>query len=120
MGIISIDPAKKAEIDKSLLIADLEKWFAETSAAGFTTEEGWKLGMSQQDVSLLTGNYVLAKEAAALGLPLPPVIDSDGVSHNFSSIDDMTALMLEYGQARSALSAEYAAKKKAILDGTQP
>ena len=69
--------------------------------------------MQQSDVTLLTGNFVLAKEAAAMNLPIPPVIDAVGGVHEMG-IDDLTELMLLYGQARAALSVEYAARKAAI------
>lgn len=117
---VTLDPVKKAEIDKQGLLAALEDWFVEVTGPGFKTPDGWRIGMSQADVSLLTGNYVLAKEAASMGLPLPAIVDLDGASHTFDSIEDLTALMLSYGQARAAISAEYAAKKKAILDHAQP
>jgi hypothetical protein len=55
----------------------------------------------------------LAKEAAAAELPLPPVIDTDGVAHQLS-ISELTALMLAYGAHRAAISTEYAARKAAI------
>lgn len=118
--VVTVNAEKKDAIDRAEALASLDEWFAEAVADGFVTDDGWVLGMAQQDVSLLTGNYVLAKEADSLGLPLPPVIDQDGVPHTFASISDMTSLMLAYGQARSQLSAEYAAKKQAILDGTLP
>jgi hypothetical protein len=95
--------------------ADLEaadEWFATQIAAGFESSAGIKLGLSEADVTLLTGNYVLSKEAAALELPLSPVIDTEGVAHTLS-IEDLTSLMLEYGQYRAQLSQEYAAKKAA-------
>lgn len=117
MSLISIDPVKKAEIDRQAALADVDKWFEEQIAAGFTTPEGWKLGMRQEDVALLTGNYVLAKEAAEIGAELPPIIDTDGVPHQLPSIQQMTQLMLSYGQARSAVSAEYAAKRAAVSGG---
>ena len=114
MPIITIDPAKKAEIDRRLALADVDAWFAGTVAEGFESDEGYVMGMSDADITLLTGNYVLAKEAAAMDLPLPPVIDRDGVPHSMESIEEMTALMLAYGQYRAQLSAEYATRKAAI------
>lgn len=114
---VSVDPAIAAEIDAELAIEELDKWFESELAEGVTTAGGWTLGMSQEDVSLLTGNFVLAKEAAALGMPVPPIIDADGVPHEMSGIEELTAIMLAYGQRRAELSAEYAAKKAEILGG---
>lgn len=114
MPIVSIDPAKKAAIDRRTALAAVEAWFRWKVDQGFTTPEGWRLGLTQEDVTLLTGAFVLAKEADALGAPIPPVIDMDGVPHEMDSIEELTAIMLGYGQARAALSAEYAARKAAI------
>lgn len=116
MPIITINPTLLAELQKKKALADLEKWFQETTLPGFETEDGWRLGMTPQDVTLLTGYYVLAKEAAAMGLPIPPIIDKDGVPHDIEEIEELTAIMLGYGQRRAEISAEYAAKKAAILE----
>jgi hypothetical protein len=92
----------------------VENWFKEQLAAGFTASRGFRLGLSTEDVALLTGNFVLAKSGAELGLPLPPVIDMDGISHTFASIEELTFLMLEYGQYRANLSAVYASRKETV------
>jgi hypothetical protein len=112
MGLITIDPAKKAAIDRDLALRAADEWFKAEQAKGFTTPGGWKLGLADSDIALLTGNYVLAKEASAMDLPLPPVVDMAGVPHSFESVEQLTSLMLLYGQHRSALSAEYAARKE--------
>jgi hypothetical protein len=117
MGIVTIDPAKKAVIDREKRLAAVQAWFDSEIAAGFETADGWKLGLSQADVTLLTGNFVLAKEAAALGMPVPPVIDTDGVAHEMDEIEELTAIMLAYGQYRATLSAEYATRRAAAIAG---
>lgn len=114
--VVSIDPAKKAEIDRKVALANLDFWFENAVSDGFETGNGWKLGLRESDVTLLTGQFVLAKEAAAIGLPLPPVVDVDGVPHEFETIEELTTLMLGYGTARAELSAEYATRKAAILN----
>jgi hypothetical protein len=114
MGIITLNPAKKAQIDADAAIRAEDSWFVGETAKGYTAPEGYVLGLTDRDVTLLTGNFVLAKEAAALGAPLPPVIDKDGGVHPVENIEDLTLLMLAYGQHRAALSAEYAARKAAI------
>jgi hypothetical protein len=113
MPTIQIDPAKKAEIDRQRALAEVDAWFAEQVAAGYETTYGWRLGLSEQDVTLLTGAFVLAKEAAALGLDVPPIIDAGGEPRSLT-MEEMTAVMLGYGQHRAALSGEYAARKAAI------
>jgi len=110
---IFLNESKKAEIDRQSALAAVDAWFAEQTAAGFTTAAGWRLGLAESDVTLLTGAFVLAKEADSMGLPLPPIIDADGVPRSLT-ISEMTAVMLGYGQHRATLSAEYAARKAAI------
>lgn len=117
MGLITLDPGKKAAIDQRLAMAGVDAWFAGEVAAGFQTAGGWRLGLSESDVTLLTGHYVLAKEAASLGAPIPPVVDMDGVPRPMASIEELTALMLAYGQHRAALSEEYATRKAAAAGG---
>jgi hypothetical protein len=114
MGIITLNPAKKAKIDQAEALREVDAWFQTKLDAGYTADGGYVLGLSDPDVTLLTGNFVLAKEAAALGAPLPPVIDKAGGVHAVESIEDLTLLMLAYGQYRASLSAEYAARKAAI------
>jgi hypothetical protein len=116
-GNVSLDPAKKAAIDTQEELAGVELWFNEEIAKGLTVADGWRLGMQTEDVTLLTGHYILAKEAAALGMAIPPLIDADGVPHEFEEIEELTAIMLAYGQRRAEISGEYAAKKAAILSG---
>jgi hypothetical protein len=113
--MISIDPTAKKEVDDAVAIAALDAWFAEQLKQGITTSGGIRLAMTESDVTLLTGNFVLAKEAAALGGQLPPLIDSDGGVHTFTAIEELTAVMLGYGLARAELSKEYARRKAEIL-----
>jgi hypothetical protein len=111
MGLITINAEKKAAIDLRKMEAEADAWFASAIAAGFTSPtSGVTLNLTDADVALLTGNFVLAKEAAAMELPLPPVIDAHGTPHNLS-LQELTELMLEYGQHRAALSAEYAGRR---------
>ena len=116
--VVSLDEEKKAVIDARLAaehaVVEFDTWWIEQVEQGFRSSGGILLGLTTEDVTLLTGNFVLAKEAAALSLDLPPVIDKDGVPHSLD-LEDLTALMLEYGQHRAALSAEYATRKAAIL-----
>jgi hypothetical protein len=119
MATIVVNQAKKAAIDERLAAeasaASADAWFASQIAEGFTSADGIHLGLTPEDVTLLTGNFVLAKEAAALELGIPPVIGKDGVAHELD-IEELTTLMLAYGQHRAALSAEYAQRKAAITE----
>lgn len=107
---VTIDATKKKKIDDAVSAAErranADAWMAGQIEKGFVSSEGVPLGLTNEDVLLLTGNFVLAREAAALDLPLPAVIDANGSSHQLG-IDDLTAVMLEYGQHRAKLSADY-------------
>ena len=43
------------------------------------------------------------------------IVDTNGESHSLS-LQDLTALMLQYGQARAIMSNSYATIKKSILE----
>ena len=117
--VVTVDPARKAAIDEKLAAdqakVEFDSWWIEQIEQGFRSADGIRLGLTTEDVTLLTGNFVLAKEAAALGLDIPPVIDRDGIPHALD-IEELTTLMLEYGQHRAALSAEYAQRRAAITE----
>lgn len=113
--IIQSWPLEKAKLEK---LESVDKEWTATLANGWATPYGWKLGLDIQDVALLNGNFTLAKEAANLGITDPVfVIDTDGEAHEFS-LQDLTMLMLQYGQARAALSSQDAAKRKLIKNAT--
>jgi hypothetical protein len=113
MSRFSLNADKVAESDKAVAKESADKWFAEEVAKGFESQGGIKLGLSESDVTLLTGNFILSKEAAALELPVPPVFDTDGVAWELS-VEELTALMLEYGQHRASLSIQYSLKKNNV------
>lgn len=114
-AILESWPLEKVKLEK-LEIVDQE--WQNTLNAGWTTPYGWKLGVTTQDVALLNGNFTLAKEAYNLGITDPVfVIDTDGESHEFN-LQDLTMLMLQYGQARAVLSSQDAAKRKSIKNAT--
>ncbi|MEX0598521.1 MAG: hypothetical protein WD512_18710 [Candidatus Paceibacterota bacterium] len=96
----------------------LDKSWENTLSAGWTTSYGWQLGLNIQDITLLTGAFMLAKEANSLGINTPSyIVDADGVSHEID-LTNLTNLMLQYGQARSLLSQEYANKKSLIKEAS--
>lgn len=74
---------------------------------GWLTPYGWKLGLNNSDITLLSGAFLLAKEASSLGLSQDAtIVDTDGISHTIS-ITDFTNLMLQYGEYRSQISTTY-------------
>lgn len=105
-----LDPAAVEAIDRQRREQDVESWFASRLAEGYEVPGlGFRLGLKQEDVTLLTGAFVLAKEAAAIGVPVPPIIDAEGRPHTLT-IEQLTAVMLGYGHHRASLSAEYASR----------
>lgn len=86
--------------------------------SGWPTPYGWKLGLTSNDISLLTGNFILAKEAYSMGLGDSfVVVDTDGMAHELN-LADLTALMLQYGQTRALLSTQYANTRLIIKNCT--
>ena len=85
---------------------------------GWDSGQGFNLGIASSDVALLVGVFSLAKEAAAMGLPIPSIIAMNNSVVNFSTIDEMTLLLLRYGAARSQMSEEFAAKRRAVEAAT--
>lgn len=116
MSKIFINEAKKAEIDRAAALRAADDWFSSEIASGYTTSVGDSnitLGLTDSDVTLLTGNFLLAKEADAMNLPIPAVIDAAGDSHALT-LGELTTVMLGYGQHRAELSAEYARRKSEV------
>ena len=85
---------------------------------GWDSGQGFNLGITPSDVALLVGVFSLAKEAAALGLELPNLISMANTPISFSTIQEMTILLLQYGQARSNMASSFAARRKAVSDAT--
>lgn len=98
-------------------IKEIDKDFESNTNQGWDSGQGFKLGLTTQDVSLLVGLFVLAKEGAVLGLEPPPIIDTDGNSHQLT-MQELTMLMLQYGSARAELSKTYASRKKLVENAT--
>jgi hypothetical protein len=74
--------------------------------AGYETPQGWRLAWQADDVALLTGLYVLAKRASELGVEQPCVVtDMAGQRHTLT-FAEFEVVMLGYGAARAAASAE--------------
>ena len=85
---------------------------------GWDSGQGYYLGITPSDVALLVGVFSLAKEAAALGLELPHLISMANTPISFATIQEMTLLLLQYGQTRSNMASSFAARRKAVADAT--
>lgn len=110
-NIINEWPLTQAKLDKIKL---LDIYWETQVNNGFITSYGWKLGLKNNDITLLSGAFLLCKEASSLGLlQEATIIDIDGIPHTLS-INDLTTIMLQYGQYRTNLSTEYSNKKKQI------
>jgi len=72
------------------------------------------LGITPNDVALISGAFALAKEAANLGLPIPSLVTLENNELSFNTITEMLQLMLLYGQSRSQMSMQIASKRKAV------
>lgn len=108
------------EILKYNALKNLENEWVTIISSGWMTPFGWRLGLDIQDVTLLTGAFMLAKEAASLGATDPvSIVDTSGNIHSLS-LEEMTGLMLQYGQARAFMSEQYANNKVSILESVTP
>ena len=114
-SVIESWPLEKAKLEK---LEEVDEEWKTILEAGWETPYGWSLGIDIADVALLNGNFVLAKEAAGMGITDPVfVVDTTGQSHAFN-LADLTSLMLQYGQARAVLSSQDATKRTAIKNAT--
>jgi hypothetical protein len=104
---------------KAWSFQNIDNEWAALEKIGWDSGRGYRLGISASDVALLVGVFSLAKEAAALGLELPSLISMDNTPITFSSIEEMTSILLEYGQARSILASTFAEKRKAVENATE-
>ena len=99
-------------------LTELDNQWKKLLDAGWNSGQGFSIGISANDIALLSGAYALAKEASNLGLPLPKIITIDDSIITFNSFEEMTGLMLSYGNARSILAGSFATKRKAIQNAT--
>ena len=104
---------------KAWSIKNIDNEWTALEKIGWDSGQGYYLGITPSDVALLVGVFSLAKEAAALGLPLPNLISMENTAVVFSSIEEMTTVLLEYGQARSILAGTFADKRKAVENATE-
>lgn len=111
-------PPDRLSQAKAWILQNIDSDWAVLEKTGWDSGLGFNLGITPSDVALLVGVFSLAKEAAALGLPLPSLISIDNTPINFPTIEEMTMLLLQYGQARSTMAATFAARRKAVADAT--
>lgn len=102
---------------KANKLSQIDSEWYQTLSQGWNSNQG-TIGLESSDVALLAGNYLLAKEASSMNLPIPSVIDMNNNEIVFSDIQSMTLFMLQYGNYRSNLSKTYAARRKAVEDAT--
>ena len=105
-------------IAKEAKLKQIEAEWVEVEKAGWDSGQGYHLGITPSDVALLVGVFSLAKEAAALSLELPNLISMANTPIVFTTIQEMTMLLLQYGQARSNMASSFAARRKAVADAT--
>lgn len=116
MAKISIDPARKNQIDSQKALVVLDEWFNEQIERGYAVPgRNFTLSLKPDDRAYLASTFVLAKEADNFGAPIPPLIDMAGVAHNVT-LDYFTLIMLGYNQYYATLSNNYASQKQNILD----
>lgn len=85
---------------------------------GWDSGNGYHLGITPSDVALIVGVFSLAREASAMGLPLPGLISIENNTIEFETIQDMTVLLMYYGKARSDMANAFAARRKAVEAAT--
>lgn len=99
-------------------LKQIEAEWAEVEKAGWDSGKGYHLGITPSDVALIVGVFSLAREASAMGLPLPGLISIENNTIEFETIQDMTVLLMHYGKARSDMANAFAARRKAVENAT--
>lgn len=112
--IIANWPLEEKKLEK---LAKIDAEWDQTIAQGWDSGQGI-LGISASDVALYSGNFAMAKEAANLGYPIPPIITINDQEITFSDIQSMTIFMLQYGEYRSSISKTFAARRRAVQNAT--
>jgi hypothetical protein len=103
---------------KEAKLKQIEAEWATVEKTGWDSGKGYHLGITPSDVALIVGVFSLAREASAMGLPLPGLISMENNPIEFETIQDMTVLLMYYGKARSDMAKEFAARRKAVEDAT--
>ena len=109
---ISLEQAKFNKLQ------NIEQEWRSLEILGWDSGQGYYLGITPSDVALIVGVFSLAREAAAMGLPLPGLISTENNTIEFETIQDMTVLLMYYGKARSDMANAFAARRKAVENAT--
>ena len=109
---IEIATKYKLETNKQKKRQKIEQELQQKINAGFVVPKnlypaGAILGLSDQDVTLLTGAYILLKESVENNIANSTYITDKSGQVYCLSLEQMTPLMLAYGNYRSKLSIEY-------------
>lgn len=98
---------------KNNKLAAIESEWQQLEANGWDCGQG-HLGITANDVALLSGCHALGKEADALGLPIPSIVTMENNEITFTAMAQFTQLMLQYGAYRAQLSSTFAARRRAV------
>jgi hypothetical protein len=122
--IDAIDPPKTLnELKKEKLDLLAQTW-ASVLRSGFwttldgTTENGFFLRLETADVTLLTGAFLLLKEATAIDATATTVIVDTSETPHVVDLAQMTAVMLGYGNHRALLSSEELSFRQQVVAAT--
>lgn len=117
--LLSYSPvADTLELAKHKKLNDINNEWLTLERTGWDSGKGYHLGITPSDVALIVGVFSLAREASAMGLPLPGLISTENNTIEFETIQDMTVLLMHYGKARSDLANAFAARRKAVENAT--
>ena len=111
------DPDELSQAKARKLQEINNEWIA-LEKTGWDSGNGYHLGITPSDVALIVGVFSLAREAAAMGLPLPGLISTENNTIEFETVQDMTVLLMYYGKARSDMANAFAARRKAVENAT--
>jgi hypothetical protein len=103
---------------KARKLQELNSEWTAVEKTGWDSGKGYHLGITPSDVALIVGVFSLAREASAMGMPLPGLISMENNTIEFETIQDMTVLLMYYGKARSDMAKAFAARRKAVEDAT--
>ncbi len=108
-------PDERSQAKARKLQSINNEWIA-LEKTGWDSGQGYHLGITPSDVALIVGVFSLAREASAMGMPLPGLISMENNPIEFETIQDMTVLLMYYGKARSDMAKAFAARRKAVED----
>jgi len=126
--VTDADIATRAPAPKTLEELRIEKtaalsvaWTRALGAGFYTTgytDTGWRLKLNNEDVTLLTGAFLMLKEYTTINpAATTTIVDYEDVPHELD-LAAMTPIMLAYGDYRANLSAQELALKTAIKNAT--